>query len=222
VLHGALEKFFLRSNEKGELLERDVLIEAFNTTLYAMQVPAEYYDSIQRRGLEALVGYYDKYKDSFSVDVVVEKKIKAVPFELDDGEQILLTGAIDKMEMRDDRAVSVIDYKTGKPWSRLTKDKRESLKRQVVFYKLLLSSYNDGQYNMTEGTLDFIEPHPETHEFEREVVSVCDEDVRQLRKEINTFAKDILSGNFLDQDIKQKYGDKSLDEYIKLLNILKK
>ena len=222
VLHGALEKFFLLSSEAGELLAKDVLIDAFNTTLFAMRVPTEYYDSIERRGLEALSGYYDKYKDSFSVDVIVEKKIKAIPFDLENGEQILLTGAIDKMETKSDRTVSVIDYKTGKPWSRLQKDKKESLNRQVVFYKLLLNSYNDGQYNMTEGTLDFIEPHPQTHEFEREVVSVCDEDVRQLKEQINIFAEDILSGNFLDQDIKQKYGDKSLDEYIKLLNILKK
>ncbi len=222
VLHGALEKFFLLSNEAGKLLPKDVLIDAFNTTLFAMRVPTEYYDSIERRGLEALSGYYDKYKDSFSVDVIVEKKIKAIPFDLDSGEQILLTGAIDKMETKSDGTVSVIDYKTGKPWSRLQKDKKESLNRQVVFYKLLLNSYNDGQYNMTEGTLDFIEPHPQTHEFEREVVSVCDEDVRQLKEQINIFAKDILSGNFLDQNIKQKYGDKSLDEYIKLLNILKK
>ena len=143
-------------------------------------------------------------------------------FDLDGGEQILLTGVIDKMETKDDGSVCVIDYKTGKPWSRLQKDKKESLNRQVVFYKLLLNSYNDGQYNMTEGILDFIEPHPHTHEFEREVVSVCDEDVRQLKEQINIFAKDILSGAFLNQDIKQKYGDKSLDEYIKFLNILKK
>lgn len=222
VLHAALEKFFLQSSEQGKVLTKDVLIDAFNTVLFAMRVPAEYYNSIERRGLEALSGYYDKYKDSFKIDVVVEKKIKAVSFDLDDGEQILLTGAIDKMEKLDDGTVSVIDYKTGKPWSRLQKDKKESLNRQVVFYKLLLNSYNDGQYNMTEGILDFIEPHPETHEFERKIVSVCDEDVRQLKEEINIFAKDILSGNFLDQDIKQKYGDKSLDEYIKLLNILKK
>jgi len=221
VLHAALEKFFLQSSEQGEVLKKDVLIDAFNTTLFAMQVPAEYYDSIERRGIEALSGYYDKYKDSFKIDVVVEKKIKAVPFDLEGGEQILLTGAIDKMETLDDGSISVVDYKTGKPWSRLQKDKKQSLNRQVVFYKLLLNSYNDGQYNMTEGTLDFIEPHPETHEFERETVSVCDEDVRQLKGEINIFAKDILSGKFLDQDIKQKYGDKSLDEYIKLLNILK-
>jgi len=105
---------------------------------------------------------------------------------------------------------------------RLQKDKRNSLNRQVVFYKLLLNQYNDGQYNMSQGTLDFIEPHPDTHEFEREIVSVCDADVDKLREEINVFANDILSGEFLNQDINKKYGDKSLDEYIKLLKILKK
>jgi len=221
ILHASLEKFFVLSHEQGEVLAKDILLESFDIALKTMNVPMEYYDSIQRRGREALGGYYDKYKDSFSIDVVLEKKIKAVSFELDSGEQIILTGAIDKMETLDDGSVSVVDYKTGKPWSRLQKDKKESLSRQVVFYKLLLNEYNDGQYNMSQGMLDFIEPHPDTHEFEREIVSVCDGDVDKLREEINMFANDILSGEFLSRDINKKYGDTSLDEYIKLLKILK-
>jgi hypothetical protein len=50
---------------------------------------------------------------------------------------------------------------------------------------------------------------------------VTDTDVIELKKEINIFAKDILSGDFLDVDIEQKWGDQSLSEYVKLLQILK-
>ncbi len=222
VLHAALEKFFAQSSEQQSLLGKDVLMEAFNVALQTMQVPAEYYDSIQRRGDEALNGYYDYYKDSFNVNVEVEKKIKAIPFVLDDSdEQILLTGAIDKIEFLEDGTVAVVDYKTGKPWSKKTKEEKEALKRQITFYKLLLNTYNDGQYQMSQGVLDFIEPHPDTHKYEREVISVNDDDVRLLKEEINIFAKDIMTGGFLEEDIKQKWGNQSIEEYIKLLQILK-
>ncbi len=222
LLHEALEKFFVASNDEGVVLPKEVLIDAFNSSLQTMQIPAEYYDSIEKRGLDALNGYYDFYKDAFNVNVIVEKKIKAVPFDLESGEQILLTGAVDKMEKLEDGTIAVVDYKTGKPWSRLAKEKKESLNRQVKFYKLLLNSYNEGEFVMTSGTLDFIEPHPQTGEYEREIVSVGDDDVRQLSEDINVFAQDILSGEFLEREIKRKYGDKSLDEYIRLLKILKK
>ena len=221
ILHRALEQFFAKSHDEGSLLQKDVLLEEFDKALRTMHVPGGHYDSIKKRGSEALNGYYDFYKNEFNINVEVEKKIRAIPFDLDDGEQILLTGAIDKIEFLDDGTVSVVDYKTGKPWSKKTKDEKDALRRQIVFYKLLLDTYNDGQYKMSQGTLDFIEPHPDTHEYEKETVPVTDTDVIELKKEINIFAKDILSGDFLDVDIEQKWGDQSLSEYVKLLQILK-
>jgi DNA helicase-2/ATP-dependent DNA helicase PcrA len=221
LLHATLEDFFNFCNKEGKILPKSVLLDSFQKSLRTSQVPADYYDEIEKKGSESLSGYYNFYRDEFNVNVIVEKKIKAVPFSLDSGQQIILTGAIDKMEIAGDGSVYVVDYKTGKPWSKLTKDKKEALKRQVVFYKLLLSLYNNEEYNMTHGVLDFVEPHPITGVFEREIIAVCDEDVLQLQEEINVFANEILSGKFLEIDIKKKFGNKSLDEYITLLNILK-
>lgn len=222
ILHKALEQFFACSQESGKLLQKKDLLEHFDTVLRTIYIPGKYYDSIKKRGVDALGGYYNFYKDQFTIDVEVEKKIKAIPFDLESGEQILLTGIIDKIESLNDGTVSVTDYKTGKPWSKKTKDEKEALRRQIVFYKLLLDTYKDGQYKMSQGVLDFIEPHPQTHEYEKEVVPVSDSDVQALKKEINIFAQDILSGSFLDVDIEQKWGDQSLVEYIQLLQILKK
>jgi DNA helicase-2/ATP-dependent DNA helicase PcrA len=221
VLHKALEQFFLLSKERGELGSKTELIEQFEKALKMMYVPGKYYESIKTRGPKALGGYYDFYKDEFNINVEVEKRIRAIPFDLETGEQILLTGTIDKIEFLEDGTVCVIDYKTGKPWSKKTKDEKEALRRQVVFYKLLLNTYNDGQYKMSRGALDFIEPHPDTNEYEKEIVPVSDADVDELKREINTFADDILTGAFLDKEVVQKYGDKSVDEYVKLLQILK-
>ncbi len=222
ILHKSLEQFFVRSHDGNILLEKDALLEEFDKALRTMHVPGEHYDSIKKRGSAALSGYYDFYKDEFNINVEVEKKIKAIPFDLESGEQILLTGAIDKIELLDDGTVSVVDYKTGKPWSKKTKDEKSALRRQIVFYKLLLDTYNDGKYQMSQGILDFIEPHPQTHKYEKEIVPVTDADVQELKKEINVFAQDVLSGSFLDVDIEKKWGDQSLAEYVQLLQILKK
>ncbi|MEN8252470.1 MAG: ATP-dependent DNA helicase, partial [Patescibacteria group bacterium] len=221
VMHSALENYFKLSSEANKVLPKKVLLESLGDALETMQVPADYFGEIEKKGTEMLSGYWDFYKDDFNIDVAVEKKIKAVPFKLDGGEEILLTGAIDKMELLGEGTVSVVDYKTGKAWSQLAKDKKDSLGRQVMFYKLLLNLYNGGEFKMTEGTLDFIEPNSKTGQYEREVISVDDESAEKLKKDINVFAKDILSGEFLEREINKKFGNKSLDEYIRLLKILK-
>ncbi len=221
VLHSALERFFTLSQKEGHVLSQEDLIDFFYRAMLVMRTPREYYDSIKKRGEKALKGYYEKYSSELSYQVVVEKKISGIPFTLNSGEKILLTGKIDKMEFTDEKTVIVVDYKTGKPWSKYTKEKKESLKRQVVFYKLLLNEYNEHQFNMTQGILDFIEPHPMTHEYEKQVIAVTDSDVEELKKEINIFAQDILSGAFLDKSITEKFNDKSLSEYVTFLELLK-
>lgn len=220
VMHAALEKFFILSKSRGTILTEDELIEQFEHMIHMMRVPREYSESIKKSGMEALRGYYQKYAQESIVNVELEKKIAHIPFVLDDGTEILLTGAIDKMELMSDGTVVVVDYKSGKPWSKKTKEERASLRRQVGFYKLLLDLYHDGQYNMSKGLLDFIEPHPQTHAYEREYVDVSSTDVLRIREEINVFAHDVLSGEFLQKEIQPVYGDRTLAEYIDLLHVL--
>lgn len=222
VLHAALEQYFRQSHENGSLCTKEDLIMLFERSMETLRVPQEYYDSIARRGRDALSGYYDRYRDEFRLDVELEKKIKAIPFELESGEQILLSGAVDKIIHQEGGGICIVDYKSGKPWSKKNKEEQVALRRQIVFYKLLLDSYNNGQYRMTSGELDFIEPHPETHTYEKEIIDVNARDVVAIKKEINQFANDILSGAFLDRAIEQKWGNDSLDEYLRLLRILKK
>ncbi len=222
VMHAALENFFALSKAQNQILREDELILQFERMINVMRVPREYSASIKKSGTEALRGYYQRYVKEFVFDAELEKRITGIPFVLDDGNEILLTGAIDKMERLSDGTFSVVDYKSGKPWSKKTPKEREALKRQVVFYKLLLDLYHDGQYNMTSGVLDFIEPHPQTHEYERETISVLSEDVENVKKEINFFAQDVLSGNFLSKDIVNTYRDQQIEEYTSLLQILTK
>lgn len=220
VMHAALEKFFSLSKEQKMLLSEDVLIELFERAIKIMRVPREYYTSIKKSGEESLRGYYRANRANFIVNTELEKKITGIPFLLEDGIEIILTGAIDKMEFLSDGTVAVVDYKSGKPWSRKTVKEKEALKRQVVFYKILLDRFHNGKYNMSKGILDFIEPHPKTGAYEREIISIESGDVERVAQEISIFARDVLSGDFLNREVEYAYGDHVLEEYIRLMRIL--
>ncbi len=217
VVHGSLEQYFSQSAKKKEFLSKEDLINIFHESVEAAYIPKEDYDSILTQGEKNLIDYYDNYSQDFVLNVETEKSIKEIPFKLDSGEEIFLTGNIDKIEFEENDGVRVIDYKTGKSWSEKSKSEKESLKRQVVFYKLLLDSYQDGKYKMNCGVLDFVERSKKSGEYEQEIIEVTQDDVDILKGEINLFAKDILSGDFLERDIKV---DQRTKEYVELLRIL--
>lgn len=75
--------------------------------------------------------------------------------------EVPLTGKLDRLAIKEDGTVEVIDYKTGKAKSEneikgLTKSSDGGYYRQLVFYKLLLD--RDGRYAMNEASLHFVEP----------------------------------------------------------------
>jgi DNA helicase-2/ATP-dependent DNA helicase PcrA len=126
---------------------------------------------------------------------------------LDDN--IRLTGKLDKLECLDDKCheVRVVDYKTGKPKSQneiegTTKSAQMKpgaggYKRQLVFYKLLLDRYNEGQYRMQEGVIDFIEP-TQSGAYKRYAFPITPDETRELEEEIRRVANDILTCSFWD------------------------
>lgn len=97
---------------------------------------------------------------------------------------------IDKVEVYKDH-VNVIDYKTGN----YKKDKlmNSSLDpegiggdywRQLVFYKILLSSDNKYNINMATGRIDYLEPDKFKKEFKSETVEVTPEDMQHVGSQI--------------------------------------
>jgi len=247
VIHGALDAFFGQCTKEKKLLDSKVLIEEFEKALAATPLLHEYYDEFLARGTKTLTNYYAKYQNEFVLNLSTEKKIKGIPFELPaschpnlapchpgldsgsapspqgstDKPQILLHGIIDKLEFLSDGTVRVIDYKTGKPWSEKSKEERENLERQIVFYKLLLDGYTEGldtKFNMTQGVLDFVEPGKKG-EYERHIMNVTKADVEALSQEIQDFAQDITSGDFLKREVPR---NRHTAPYLDLLEVLRK
>ncbi|MFA6408075.1 MAG: 3'-5' exonuclease, partial [Candidatus Paceibacterota bacterium] len=111
--------------------------------------------------------------------------------------EVPLTGKLDRLDMKSDGTVSVVDYKTGKAKSEndikgLTKSGDGNYYRQLVFYKLLLDK--DGRYMMNEGALHFVEPDEKGKCVIRKFV-ITDAEVAALEAELIAAAKAVADGS---------------------------
>src|SRR4051812_21801637 len=101
----------------------------------------------------------------------------------------MLSGKLDKIEfIEGDTEVIVTDYKTGKVKSKneiegKTKYGTGDMKRQLVFYKLLLDLNQEGKLNMTRGRIEFLEPN-ESGKIKYEDFDIDIDDVDELKKTI--------------------------------------
>ncbi len=204
MIHQTLEDFFKASKKAKKLLSEKELLEHFERVLNSTTMLEKYYDESEKRGKKLLKEYYENYKDDFTLKIETEKKVFA-SIKLRNGETLKLYGIIDKVELLPGNKIRVVDYKTGRTYGEKRKDEREDLHRQLVFYKLLLDKYNaktgHPEIKVEEGMLDFVERSKKTGEFERKLLAVSSAEVKELEEQIQDFAEDILSGNFL----KQKY-----------------
>lgn len=202
AIHSALQKFFdsLKEDDVG----KEFLIDSFKYALSKQPIEESEYQEVLEKGNKALSGWYDTYSSTFEVNTMSEFRINGVIL----GDNIRLTGVLDKLEFIDGDIVNVVDYKTGKPKSRneLTGENKNSngdYYRQLVFYKLLLKYFNDGKYNMQSGVIDFIEPS-ENGKYHKEVFEISDEEVKELENLIIKISNEILSLSFWDKKCEEK------------------
>ena len=204
IIHQTLEDFFKASKKAKKVLSERKLLEYFERVLDTTVMLEKYYDESRKRGEKLLKEYYQNYKGDFILEIETEKKVFA-SMKLRNGETLKLYGIIDKVELLSGSKTRVVDYKTGRTYKDKFKDEREDLHRQLVFYKLLLDKYHEKtghpEIKMEEGMLDFVEKSRKTGEFERKIIAITSAEVKELEEQIQDFAEDILSGDFL----KEKY-----------------
>ena len=199
--HEALRDFFVRLRDEGNL-GKEYLLERFYLSLSKQPILENEEKELREKGEKVLSGYYDAYDGSWRSDVEVEKKIKGVSLEFDFlPSPLLLTGNIDKIEGKGD--LTVVDYKTARPKSRneiegKTKNSKGNYKRQLVFYKLIVDASKEIEGSVSDGVMDFIEPN-NIGKYKREVFSITEDDVKNLKIEIEKMAEEIHSLSFLDE-----------------------
>lgn len=199
AIHGALKDLFDALRERE--VDKQFVLDKF--TYYLNRQPlskSEYAESLQK-GLVALSGYYDTYHNTWRVNALTEFAVNGVML----APEIRLTGKIDKIEfLGAGNEVNVVDYKTGKQKSRNeiegnTQHSEGNIKRQLVFYKLLLDRYEDGKkYRMITGDIDFVEPN-EKGSYRKELFEIVPEEIAELEAEIKRVGQEILDGVFWEK-----------------------
>jgi DNA helicase-2/ATP-dependent DNA helicase PcrA len=205
TVHKALELFFKNSAKEEKILPKNVLLQEFEKALEKAKMSEKDEEKYKERGNSILSEYYDEYSSIWNHKVKVEFDPKR-DFELNNKEILKLTGKIDKIEYLSDdfsREVNLIDYKTGKPFSEKTKDEKDDLKRQIVFYHLLLEKYDEGNIVINKSILDFLQKNKKSN-FEQYSIDVTKEHLDKLKEEINGFADDVLSMEFLKKGCGKK------------------
>lgn len=198
AIHRALEITYRELSENGQLPTLAELVGAFQTALSKELLTREEFATRLKEGTKLLQAYYEYHRAHFAPPLFLEKYIRV---HLDD---ITLSGKVDRIEWLDQQArtVRVIDYKTGKAKTMgeimgSTQNSTGDLKRQLVFYKLLIDMDPRLQnLHFGEATLDFVE-EPLVHgkSGERSIV-VTTEDVAALTTEIKTAMADIRALRF--------------------------
>ncbi len=192
AVHGALRDLFAESK-----LSREFLLERFTHHLNREPIAEKDLSTCLKKGTAALGGYFDEFHATWTNKALTEFSVRGILLTPD----IRLTGNIDKIELRADGTVKVTDYKTSKPKTRgeiegSTKTSNGNIKRQLVFYKLLLDKYEDGRkYKMEAADIDFIEPDDKGR-YHRETFHIEDTEVLELEELIKQKAADIMALTF--------------------------
>ena len=192
AVHTSLEHFYQSLLDTKELPTKGYLLMEFTHALEREVLTKQDYLLRHKEGEKILSAYYDFFAPDFQNPLYLEKFFKV---QLDD---VTLTGKIDRIEWSSekDRTIRVIDYKTGKGKTKgqiegKTRDSQGDLKRQLVFYRLLID-LEKRIANMTfdQAELDFVSVPSDKGKSGRYSVAITREEVEDLKLTIrDTMAK---------------------------------
>lgn len=198
AVHRALELFYGELKATGVKPSKQFLLDSFHTALAHEVITKKDLAVRLAQGDKILSAYFDFHQDDFVEPLFLEKFSRV---QLDD---VTLTGKIDRIEWNDqsDRTVRVVDYKTGKGKTQgqiegTTEDSSGDLKRQLVFYKLLIDLDKRLQ-NITfgEAVLDFVQEPSDKGKDGVRRFQVTDDEVAELKKTIHSVMSDIKNLRF--------------------------
>ena len=204
AVHYAIERLFKKMQDGGQekFGSKDDMLADFE---WYMRRHRENFtkESFERRmeyGEDVLSNYYNKYINSWTKVVAIERNIKGVVVDA-----VPLKGKMDKLEF-DGKNINVVDYKTGDIDKALPSLKGPNDKnpeggnywRQAVFYKILIDNYDLKDWKVISTEFDFVEPDKKK-EYRKEKIVITPEDTHLVREQIaDTWgkiqAKDFYTG----------------------------
>lgn len=192
--------------------------------LHRLPIHTHEFVQLHEKGLETLVTYLEHLKKQEIGQTREEVKFKVtLPVSIPEISELSLTGKFDRLDFAEDgQLLRVIDYKTGKPKSRAsisgeTKSSDGGYKRQLIFYALLLSLYEDQQYQTREGVLSFVEAD-QAGKIREEFFTVTDQEIVELKSELIEAVQRFCAGDFLTDKVlaeASEYKDLALNFFAK-------
>lgn len=207
AVHVALKEYG-EALSRGKKVKAPFLIERFTHALKKEPLLESLFDDALKKGTAALSGYYKARLSAdqagaqhFAPDAKLEWKLRGPAITVSEGKMLLVGGTLDRLEY-EGSTLTVTDFKTRAPLSRneiqgKTASSNGNYFRQLLFYKLLVDSADLGSA-LSCGVLDFIEPN-ERGIYKREVFDLGSDDVKNLVKEIQKVAEEIMSLSFWDR-----------------------
>lgn len=193
AVHSALKDLFDAARDRETT--KDFLLEKFRHYLIRQPLSERELEEYTQKGIDDLAGWYDFWSPTWNYSTMTELSIREVHLE-----DIPLNGVIDKAEFVSPGKVNVVDYKTGAPKSRAeiegdTKNSDGGIKRQLIFYKLLLALHKGGEFGMESAEVDFVAPL-KNGLYRKEKFEILDHEVVELENEIRRVAQEIRALSF--------------------------
>ena len=164
AIHATLQQAHVHVVATGEQKPLEDVLHDFETNLIAQRLNPLDYTTYHQKGSEQLQTFLAAKQGTFTTSQKSELNFNHQEVYLDDAH---LTGMIDIADInKGDKTMTVTDYKTGKAvnsWNTIAeydKIKLHKYRQQLLFYKLLVERSRDyGNYTVTEGQLEFVEPN---------------------------------------------------------------
>jgi DNA helicase-2/ATP-dependent DNA helicase PcrA len=197
AIHETLETMHNRLRAHGELPDIDESIQIFEQKLKAKRLSNNDFNRQLGRGKLALETFMPAWWPHFDPANEAEKSFRDEGVFIGDAH---LSGNLDQLMIdHDNELIQVVDFKTGKPHSRWTRDvKMHKYRQQLLFYKLLVeNSHTYKNFTVEKGRLVFVEP-TEDGQLAELTLSYEKEDIERTKKLIEAVWKRIAVLDFPD------------------------
>ncbi len=197
AVHAALNDLL---SGRGGKPKKEYLLRQFQNYLKEQPLGEVEYDELLEKGRKSLTGYFEENKNKWEGVLKTEFNVSGILLT----PEIKLTGKIDRIDKAGDQnEVVVIDYKTSQPRTKneiegRTKNSDGDIKRQLVFYNLLLNKLDNPKFKMVRGDIDFVEPDQKGR-YKRESFVIAPGEIAVLEDLVKEKSTEILSLSFWDK-----------------------
>ncbi len=200
ISHAVLEEMNRVFSQRGTLLSDQEIIQRVQERSQKVFLPSEERLVAAQQAEALLLPYVAAKRSDWLPSLKTEHFFgKSPPLEF---LGMKLVGKVDSIHSLSEKAVRVVDYKTGK---RRTKgellgkpEDRVQAVRQLVFYALLADLDPTFNQEVTEGEFVFLQPTP-AGKFTSVVFEITSERKQELEAVLEQFQKDLVSLQFLTQ-----------------------